>query len=175
MIPRHFAAQKTKVTGDRPVGYMGETPFYKGVMGLNRPIIVVAMEIGADENADSYFSDGESKNRVEIIDGKKMLLRAYEPSGAQQSTSVIALFQKKSDTDYRKVDKSYPRLPRFEGFNEGKMKERLIQLGAKEDDLDRLIALLHRGGKVLFNLKDSPQYLEITGKGEDKLRSSAVR
>ena len=173
MIKKNFAAQKEPVKDERPVGYMGKTPFYMPVMGLSRPVIVVVKPIGADEDTNSYFDDG-SDQRVEVIDGRKVLLRAYMRRGTGMSTSVIALFQKKSDTDYRLVDKSYPRLLRFEEFDDAKMRERLVSMGAQED-VDKLLELLHRGGKVLFNLKDSPRFLEITGKGDDKRRTGVVR
>ncbi len=143
--------------------------------------ILIAIEItvpeelsrGLAKNATPYANDGESFVFWRKIGDEVRLVKCYAVTRQLQVDTfvpLIALFTPKN-ASLDELDKLLPLPPAFKAdFDESSLRSMLIDEGAPQADIDKLVNLFARAGKIVFRGSGGTSTIQITGIGDPKIR-----
>ena len=162
--------------------FQGRTPVKFGftdAWGHNIRKILVAVEItvpddlarGLSRNATPYVKDGESLVFWEKIGDEIRLVKCYniDRGLGENFVPLITLFTPKG-ASLDDLDELLPARPAYKAdFDADRLRSMLEKEAAREAEIDRLVNIFSRAGKIIFHGSRGISTIQVTGIGDPLL------
>lgn len=162
--------------------FHGRTPVKFGftdAWGQNIRKILVAVEItvpddlsrGLSKNATPYVKDGESLVFWEKVGDEIRLVKCYniDRGLGENFVPLITLFTPQG-ASLDDLDELLPVRPAFKtDFDEDRLRSMLEKEGAREAEIDRLVNVFSRAGKIVFHGSRGINTIQVSGIGDPLL------